>query len=293
MKILKYTLLLATLLSIGLFNSCKDDDATPADVLITSHRKNGKVFKVDVTSGVLTEIFTPTVGANTLKEIRAFVYHRGEDKFFASATSFVDQDNPRSGVLYSIDPTTKVGTIINDNTGGGGSYAVWDAVVNWAVASDESLISVGDFNANGNGIVKFGVNGGRSTKTKQLNACCGFALLYDRSTGELQISNGEESDDKEIIFNTINTSGTITNTTSITTFADFPASLDNHWLTLKAMAKDRAGKIYGILFDTDVSVTYFVEVNLTTLTIRYISTIGADNNNQYNSLAYIPARYAN
>jgi hypothetical protein len=82
--------------------------------------------------------------------------------------------------------------------------------------------------------------------------------------------------------------GEITDTKTFTDFQGFPSDLASDWLTLRAMAKDKDGVIYGIVFSDDSKETYFVKINLTTTIITYISTLGADNGNQYNSMAFIP-----
>jgi hypothetical protein len=278
--------------SLG-FLSCSDDDSDP-DVLVTSHRQTGVFYKINTTTGALTQIFTPTYDGATFKEVRAFVYHPGEDLFYASRSTFLDQDDsgPRVGFLFSLDPDTKDATLINNNDGDGGEYAVWDAIVNWAVADDDSLVSVGDFNGDGNGVVKFGTDGGRSLKTKEVDICCGLGLLYDQESGTMLVGSGENSGNAEIIIETISEAGLITNTSTITTLTDFPDDLTDNWLTLKAMAKAKNGNVFGIVFNDDLAKSYFVSIDLEDDEITYISTLGANNENQYNMLAYIPAKYA-
>jgi hypothetical protein len=271
-----------------------DDEKTPADVLVTSHRQTGVFYKINVATGATTEIFTPTYDGDTFKEVRAFVYHPGENLFYASRTTFLDQNSetPRVGYLFTLNPKTKEATLINNNDGDGGSYAVWDAIVNWAVADDDSLVSVGDFNGDGNGIVKFGTDGGRSLKTKEVDICCGMGILYDKESGTLLVGSGENSDDAQIIIETISAEGEVTNTSTITALTDFPDDLTADWLTLKAMAKDKKGNVYGIVFNDELSKSYFVSIDLEGEEITYISTLGADNGHQFNTLAFIPAKYA-
>lgn len=211
---------------------------------------------MDQTTGETTEIFTPTFDGGDLLEVRAFVYHPGEKLFYASATSETFAEETQAGFLYSINPKTKVAAMINDNDGNEGAYAEWDAINNWAVATDDSLVAIGDFNSDGNGIVKFGTDGGRSLKTKEVDICCGNGMLYDKATGILQVGSGEDTDDGEIDIVTISAEGVITETNTITTFNDFPDDLTITWLTLKAMAKNKKGDVYGILFHYDLGKSY-------------------------------------
>ena len=70
-----------------------------------------------------------------------------------SQTSYnANGSSPRKGFLYTIDPATKVSTVINSNNGAGGN-AIWDAINNWGVMPDDSLLGYGDFNGDGNGLV--------------------------------------------------------------------------------------------------------------------------------------------
>ncbi len=58
------------------------------------------------------------------------------------------------------------------------------------------------------------------------------------------------------------------------------------------MAKDKKGNVYGIVFNDELSKSYFVSIDLEGEEITYISTLGADNGHQFNTLAFIPAKYA-
>ncbi len=287
---MKKTLLLSMLAFGALLTieSCKDDDPVPQDVLITSHRKTGKFYSLDLATGEKTEVFDVTLNGNTLNELRGFVYHPKKKMFYASASSYVDQNTPRNGYLYSISTSTKTATVINENNGNGGAYAVWDAIVNWAVAADDSLVAVGDFNNDGNGIVKFGTDGGRSLKTTESNICCGLGLLYNAATKTLQVTN--DPNDGTIEISTISeASGAITSTLVIDNLIDFPIDVSTNWLPVKAMAKAKDGTIYALMFNSDESDTYLIKINLVDQTATYISTLGTDNANQYNLLAFIPA----
>lgn len=292
-KIVTLVAFFACVAFVGL-QSCSDDDSAPSDVLVTSHRANGTFYKLNTKTGEKTEIFTATIGGSTLTEVRAFVYHPKEKLFYASANSYVDfGDGERRGFLYSMNPKTKEATIINNNDGNGGDYAVWDAIVNWAVADDDSLIAVGDFNADASdGIVKFGTDGGRSNWTIPVDFCCGLGLLYDKKTEVMLVGSSENSSDGEVIIETINSDGEITETSIITTLTDFPDDLSASWLNLKSMAEAKNGTVYGILHDYDSGKSYFVKIDIAGEEVTYISTLGLDWDNQYNVLAFIPGNFA-
>lgn len=287
--------LIIILSGVVALQSCGDDDKSPAaDVLVTSHRQTGVFYSIDQKTGDTTRIFTPTITGSTLNEVRAFVYHSGEDMFYASASSSTYDGEVETGYLYKVNPKTKVATIINDNDGDDGAYEVWDAINNWAVAEDDSLVAIGDFNGDGNGIVKFGTDGGRSLKTKEVNICCGNGMLYDKETNILTVASSWSTGDGEIDIVTISSAGEITETTTITTFNDFPGTEDltATWLTMKAMARYKEGVVYGILFHYNLGKSYLVTIDIDAEEINYVATLGDDYDNQFNSLAFIPAKYA-
>jgi hypothetical protein len=288
MKRISNLLFVGLLFTVLSLSSCSDNETKVADVIVTSHRSSGKFYVLDKKTGQKTEAFAPKFNGDTLKEIRAFVYHPNKKKIYASVNSYKEQGNIRAGFLYSIDPKTMNATRINNNDGNEGAYAVWDAIVNWAVASDDSLVSVGDFNGDGNGIVKFGTDGGRSLNTVQLDICCGLGLLYDKSAKVLLIGNYPDNNG-EVRIDEITESGVAVDSYVFTTFSGFPAGTDfsGSDLYLKAMVKDKKGTIFAIVFNVDSGVSYFVKLDLDNLTVTYLSTLGENYSNQYNSLAII------
>ena len=249
--------------------------------MITSHRSNGKFFEVNPTTGATKELFTPTYGDNPLLSVRGFVYHYNKNLFYASVNT------DAGGYLYTINPSTKVATRINENDGANGA-AIWDAIVNWAVASDDSLVAVGDFNDDGNGIVKFGTNGGRSAKTAEAEICCALGMIYDASAKSLVLANGSNTNNGEVLIETFTQAGVSTGSVLITDFQSFPEDVSTSRLSLRCMVKAKDGSIYGNLFTDATKKTFFVKIDSTTKKITYISTLGADAANQYNSLAIVP-----
>jgi hypothetical protein len=253
-------------------------------VFITTHRKSGKINMIDMETGAKTELVAPTYDGAALTDLRSIAYHPGEGLFFVTTHTRRVEDDIRKGELYTIDPATLVATMINANDGNDGAYAKWDAVVNWFVASDDSLVAIGDFNSDGNGIVKFGTDGGRSPYTISADICCGLGALYDREEEEFIIANGSDTGNEEIILETLDMSGDLSNPITITNFTGFSTSFEDSWLTMKAMALDASGNLYGILYDSDGEVTYYVSIDTAGLEIEYIATLGDNQQDQYNSL---------
>lgn len=252
-------------------------------LLITSNRTTGEFFSLDVATGAATSLFTALDTVGNLVGVRGFTYNYTNGKYYVSQTS------NEGGNLYSIDPVTKQSTKINDNDGRDGA-AIWDAVVNWTVVGD-SLIGYGDFNGDGNGFYKFGLNGGRAaTLAVSDNLCCGLGMIFDVPNHTVLMANGSNSNDGEIIFDNVDFDGTDVPTATINTFENFSVDLSATWIVMKALANYN-GEMYGILYDGDNYISYLVKVNLTTLKITNIATIGADEANQCNVLYSLP-KYA-
>jgi hypothetical protein len=298
-KILIFPFVLLILLS------CGDDEDPIRDVLITNKRGTGQFYTVDVSNGNITPAFTITYNGQTLTEVRGFVYHKKLDRFFVSVSSYADFGNgDQLGLLFSVDPNTKEATLINDNDGKVNpgdvveSYDIWDAVVNWAVEADDSLVAVGDFNSDGNGFVRFGTNGGRSLTTLDADVCCGLGMIYNAKTAQALLANGENQDNGEVDFEQFDTNtGKSLYLIRLRNFEGFPADFNNVFessdLYVKAIASEgntTSGTIYGLMFneEEDSRKTYFVSINLTTLKVTYISTIAETNEDQFNMLAFIP-----
>jgi hypothetical protein len=252
--------------------------------LVTSHRTNGKFFSLNSATGAKTEIFTPTYEGTAMTDIRGFVYHPNKKLFYASVSSMVN--NEPAGFLYTINPANDQATRINENNGAN-DHEVWDAIVNWVVAEDDSLIAVGDFNGEGNGIVKFGTDGVRAQGTTIVDFCCGLGLIWE-SENEILVANGWNTANGEVILESYDLNGELTDDQSIISFEGFPSDISSIWLPMRALAKDKDGTLYGILFNDTAKVSYLVKVDRANGKIIYVSTLGENGQNQYNTLAFVP-----
>lgn len=273
--------------------SCGDDEKAAKDVLLTTNRSTGQFYTINLTNGKLTPVFKAAYEGETLFDIRGLVYHPGEKAFYASVHSYsLLGEGDQTGQLFRIDAKTKIATMINVNDGNGGQYDQWDAIVNWAVDADDSLMAVGDFNSDGNGFVKFGTNGGRSLKTVEADVCCGLGMIYDAESKEALIGNSPE--DGEVFIEKFDTqTGASIESFTFTTFNGFPEGFneisETSWMPLKGLAVSSDGKYYGILFnDEDESQkTYFVSLDFDALTVTYISTLGISIGDQYSALTFV------
>ena len=245
--------------------------------LITSRRDTGLFQELNKTTGATDDLFTFSFNGGDLTGVRAFTYHFNQESYYASTNT------NEGGDLYKIDPATRIATKINDNDGAVG--AVWDAVVNWAVAADDSLVSIGDFNADGNGIVKFGVDGGQSSKIAQADICCGLGMIYANSKFTL----ANDPNNGEIDIDELELDGTLTDVTEISTLNSFPSDISGDWLPVRNMAQDMDGTIYALMFNDDTDETYFITIDITGETATYIATLTAVRSEAYHSLTFVPS----
>lgn len=274
---MKAKLILFLAIIVAVFVSCSDDDPSPKkDIMLISERFSGTVYTIDVTTGEMESLFTPMYNAEPLNALRGCVYHSGLKKLFVTQTS------NEGGGLYSIDPKTLDVVQLNGNDGQDGA-AIWDAVVNWTVVEADSLIGYGDFNGDGNGLYKFGVDGGRAPNITEINSlCCGLGMIFDVDKEEIITANNNDADNMEVIFDKVSFDGTVTPMDTVRTFNGFVEDLSASWLTMKALAEHK-GDLYGLLYDSDFGITYFVKVDLTTYTITNISKLGTTANLKANA----------
>ncbi len=287
-----HTLITALFVSSLIFiESCKSDDPAPITyTLIAGNRTSGKFYSVNETTGATKEIFTPTYNGAALTEVRAVVYHPKKNLFYFAQNSEGLTAGNILGNLYSMNPTTKISALVNDNSN---SKLIW-AIGNWSIAKDDSLIGLGYFRTgSGSSIIKFGTDGKQGLKPVTSDFCCGMGMLYDSKTNKffLAYTGGKKN---QLNFKDLDAAtGVLSNEKIITTFTGFPEDFSvSSSLSLKAMAQNGTNApIYGLIYNgiTASKKTYLVKLDLTALSATYISTIGADNNNQYNNLTYVPS----
>jgi hypothetical protein len=249
--------------------------------LISSHRTTGKFYSLNKATGAKTEIFTPTISEEPVLGIRGFVYHPAKNLFFATTST------DEGGIIYTINPATKEATIINDNNAS--SDPEWYGLANMVVLPDDSLLALGWLmTPTVNVLTKFGTNGGRSPYAveTQGDLCCGLGMLYDVETSEAIIAS--DPDNGAMNLYTLNAAGELIDAQIITNLVDFPSDITSSWMPTKCLVKDKDGTIFGIMFNDATKESYLVKVNLSTPSVTYISTLGADNSNQHNSLALVP-----
>jgi hypothetical protein len=257
--------------------------AAPGDYTLVLGNPDGSFHAIDPATGATSALFTLQSGGSSLGRIRAFTYHYAEKAYFVSV------DSKAGGDLYRADPVSKQAFKINDNDGSDGQ-AIWDAVVNWAEGSNGKLISLGDFNADGNGIVEFDTDGTRALTLERTNTCCGLGLVFDSTAGVFTVANGWSTNDGEIQIDQIavGSGGTIVPVANITNMVGFPKDLSTDWLPVRSLAGDPDGTLYGLMYNYDESDTYFISIDIAGGSATYIATLATSGADAPRNLTYLP-----
>lgn len=284
-----YKVSLMLLIALSLFQSCGDDENPAKEVLIVGSMITGQFYTVDTKDGTLTELFQPTYMGDNLLNVRSIVYHPGEKKYFASLTREGD------AMLMVIDPTTKVATVINDNS----DVTPWRQISSLFVASDDSLFAVGDFDDLGEGFTKFGTDGQRSTRLiiNSDGMCCGYGMIYFSKQKEIVVSNGENQDyDGTVDLDIYDKNGVYQSTTSISDLVGFPEDLTSDFVALRSMASQsdsNSGTIYGVMIAYELGKSYIVKVDLENESITWIGNLDTVGDYDFAPLTFVSEKVAN
>ncbi len=256
--------------------SCGDDDPIPV-VMVVSERSSGKIFTVDATTGVKTQVSQIKNSAGDgISNIRGLIYSKAANKLFGSST------DDGGGTFYSIEPKTFIATVINSDVDDH-VYGVADLVMTpenrimgtlWF--QDNSNVGYGPglliVNANGSGYdsILFSNN----------NICCGMGLVYGANNNELLISSYECEIYKSDL------SGNVTLNVSLTP-EGFDTTIPSDY-AIQTMVKDSSGKIYSTVYSYDNGNTYLAKVDITNKKLIKIGQLNADGTSErYHGLMLI------
>lgn len=272
--------------------SCSDDEEPAKKVLVVGSMFTGQFYTVDVNDGSLTELFIPTLGGDDLLNVRSLVYHPGEKKYFALLTR-------QSGAkLVSIDPATKVATVINDNT-----VNPWYQLSSMFVANDDSLFAVGDFGDPGEGFTKFGTDGERSDQIiiNENGMCCGYGMIYFPKQKQIVVANGYDQPypyDGTINFDTYSKDGEYVNTFTIVNedITGFTDDLSTDFLAIRSMASksdSNTGDIYGVMIAYNLGYSYLVKIDLQARTVSWVADLDTAGDYDFAPLTFVSETVAN
>lgn len=255
-------------------SGCKKDDPEVLKLVVVK-RSSGVLYTVDKTSGALTEIMTLMYNNVPLTNLRGLVYDKATGKCFASAT------NTGDGILYSIDISTGVATILNDNA----DYN-WDAIADLVIAPDGNILSVIYSNLESQSalLVFNKTTGVEGTHMPLLDAedaevWSPGGITYGSDNSHL-IIGGEN----EIYFS--NMSGAISSSKVLQQTANMNPDGDMRVMDLE---KDTDGAIYAMVYEDSDNVEYIVKVNTETGVLTEITDIATGNASAlYHCMALIP-----
>ena len=285
----KLLLILFTAITLG-FTAC-DDDEDVKNLLVVNDFISGKFYTIEKETGAVTEIFTVKYDNNDFINLRAFVYHRGENKFYAATNREGGAD------LYVINPETREAELITENSGGNATRTVidgWSSIADLAVSEDDSLYATVYYDTDqaAGGFLKFGVDGNHAEKgiDAEGGICCGMGMILDQKNNEVIVANGwDQSNDGTIDIEVFDAnSGESKSLTTIDTFEGFSEDFSTNYIAIRTMIRDQDGKIFAILYDAYDDFSYFVTVDLTAEKITRVATLSENSDAQFTGLAFVP-----
>jgi hypothetical protein len=281
------SIVLIALLSLA---SCGGDDAAPSKTLVLGSMWNGTFYSVNTQTGELTEIFTPTLGANDLTDLRAFAYNPTEKKFFAA-------ENYNSGAnVYTIEPGTFEATLLKANDNGSGTD-LWRTIPSWFIDGDGDLFAyMYDYYDGVNyktGFTKVSTSG-TPTGTfmiDEFDGCCGLGMVHFPKEEKILLANATNQDDGMLDLYLYDESAEIKASFSFTEFVGFTEDVDAGWWTVRSMASATGSMnddVYAVMVEYYSGNTYLVKLDLNEYTVTKITNLDAAGDYDYAPLAFVP-----
>ena len=153
-------LLFLTITALFLMNCGDDEDSRETLELVTVKHNTGVLYKIDKTTGDLTEIHTLTYGGSPLTYLNSLVFHPGTGTYFAGSSG------NGYGHLYSIDPKTGIATLLNNNNdSANGNPYHWLYLNDLVVMPDGNILAVSSLQVGspagftGDGLILFDTQG--------------------------------------------------------------------------------------------------------------------------------------
>ncbi|NMM47206.1 hypothetical protein [Marinigracilibium pacificum] len=242
-----------------LLSACGDDEVKVNDELVIVDKTTGAFYSVNPEDGTMTmsdKVFTYTSG-DTLKSVRSIVLDKSNNQFYGTTTT-----NPTDGLIFKANSSDLKVSVINSN-----SENAWDAMAS-ILLNGSDLLAVGYFNSpfSTQSIVKMGKDGIVNDTIPFTNGdpCCGIGVSFGDTNNELWIG------DYDAIIHVSNLNGEISESINMS-LVGF-TGIDESEFTLMSMVKYN-DTMYGIGYSFISKLQYFVEIDMATNEILYISNL--------------------
>lgn len=253
----------------------KDDDKKPTgNKLVVVKRSTGDLYTVDKTTGDLTLIGDLTINGEPLTGLRGLVYDPETKLCYGGATN----DGGRG--FYSINITTGVATLLNDDAGDD-----WDGIADMILATNGNILVNLYSNIESNSsLVVFNKSTGDDGTHNEINdgdeeVWSPGGLTYGSSASQVIIGG-----DHEIYF--ASTTGLVSDTTALIP----TVNIDDDEVYVMDLEKDTDGTVFTMLYEYGDRTQYLVKLNTSTGEITELSVLTSSGiSTGYHCLAFIPA----
>lgn len=286
-RILKILGILLVFAAFATFTNCSDDDdddnpvVVINDIMVVYNRDSGVFSAINKSTGALTALGSITFDGQPLTGLRDVVYNSSNGTVYASSNA----NSPGDGKIYSVNPTTLVATVINDNAEEDW-YAIPGLVMNNGKLMGTVYWDYYDYEEY-SGLVWLNLDGSISNvayftyQGDDYNVCCGMGLVYGVTNSQIYISY-----EREIVVSDLN--GNVSEVIELTPVGFPPTrnaeeTLGGSYLGyVRCLEKDANGVLYG-LDENGVFGTIDLEMG----TFNYIATLSPDSND-WLALSMIP-----
>lgn len=273
-----------------------DDDG---EVLVAIRRQKGELIAIDLTDNSQTKLLDLTIPeGGVLKGSRGFVYDA------LSGKGYVSQSNNAGSKLYSVDMSTGLATILNDNTD---PDFEWDSMADLAIENNSIVASgwyrelTGTTTMSGHGIGYVNMSDGSIMDYFFLSDANRGAGLALGSTSDFLYYGDQGAIQKVDLVTTVGMVTTIPfSSIDLTSFTNVYVDFTLSSASIQNMAESSDGTVYAIVYDggydiglddggVDSDYQFLVSIDIETGEITFITTLmNNDKTNSINALAFIP-----
>lgn len=269
---MKSALILIVVFSV--FSCSKDDSDSVEMSLVVVKRADGSLYKVDKTTGDLTQIGAITYEEAPLTGLRCLIWDSKTGKAYAGST------NDGGGRLFSINMKTGVATLLNGN-----DDEDWDAIAGMLVSGDSLLTNMYSNILGNSALTKFSKTSGEygvhrmivAGQDEEDDIWSPGGLIYGSNNSQLIIGG-----DSEVYISDLN--GVVSDTISLVP----TTNIDDSDVYVMTLAKDNSA-VYGLFWEYNDKDQYLVKFDFKTGEITELKfLVNGGNTALYHCLALIP-----